>query len=163
FRLALEGDSRSGILEAASERESRRAGQSGKEGGNMKSSRVVEIELEMKDRPGILAEVAGTLSGAGVNIEAMCGCTCEGTAYIMIVPDKAPKALSVLKKAGLKPKTNKVLLVEMPNRVGALAEAGEKLKKAGISLDYIYATTAGETGRVIMGAKNLAKLARALA
>ncbi len=129
----------------------------------MRTRKVVEIELTLKDKAGILADIAGALSGAGVNIEAMCGCTCGGTAYIMAVPDKVPKALIALKKAGLKPKTNKVLLVEMPNRVGVLAAAGKKLKKVGVSLDYLYTTAAGKTGRVIMGAKNLAKLAKALA
>ena len=129
----------------------------------MKTRKAVEIALVLKDKVGVLASVCEILAKAGVNIEAMCGYSCGETANLTIVADKTAKALAAFKKAGIRAKTGKVLMVEMPNKTGALADAGKRLEKAGVSVEYLYATTCGRNGRVVMCARNLEKMARALA
>ena len=128
----------------------------------MKAKKVVELCVHTGDRPGVLECVASALASASVNIVAMAGYGGGGKACLMIVTDKPAKASAVLRKGGLKVGKSNVLIVEVPNKVGALAAVASKVASAKVNLNYVYATTCGVTSSVVMSANNMAKLGKAL-
>ncbi len=99
------------------------------------------LSFDMKDRPGLLAEVTKALAGAKVNITAICAYSWDDVAYFDMTTDsnaKAKKALAALK---LKAGEGDVIAVEMANRVGELQKVAKVLSESGINITYIYATT----------------------
>ncbi len=62
----------------------------------------------------------------------------------LLVPNRE-LAARALEKAGYRSSVEDVRFVELKNRPGALAKAVEKLARAGISIQYAYATASPRT------------------
>lgn len=108
-----------------------------------------ELHVMTPNEPGILGRVLGTLANAGVNLRALRAHS-EGKKgiFFLITSDnkKAEKALKVLR---YKVKTNKVVTVEIEDRIGSGAEIGALLGNAAIDIDYCYGTSMG-AGRALL-------------
>jgi len=108
-----------------------------------------ELHVVTPNEPGILGRVLGTLANAGVNLRAL-RAHAEGKKgiFLLITSDnkKAEKALKVLR---YKVKTNKVVTVEIEDRIGSGAEIGALLGNAAIDIDYCYGTSMG-AGRTLL-------------
>jgi hypothetical protein len=59
---------------------------------------------------------------------------------VQIVPENAAAAKKVLRGAGVPFTMQDVAVVPLRNRPGALAEVAAGLAKAGVNINYIYAT-----------------------
>lgn len=94
-----------------------------------------------ENKVGMLAEVCAEVSGAGVNIQAINAYGIGEKANFRLLSDNNQKAKEILQAKGYEVNEQDVVLVELPNRVGALKETGEKLKAKGVDLMYIYGTT----------------------
>ena len=93
------------------------------------------------NKVGMLAEVCSTVSGAGVNIRAINAYAVGDKANFRLVSDNNQKAQEVLQAKGYEVSEQEVVIAELPNQVGALKEAADKLKEQGVDLEYIYGTT----------------------
>ena len=94
-----------------------------------------------ENKLGMLAEVCSEVSGAGVNIRAINAYGIGDKANFRILTDNNQKAQEVLQAKGHQVSEEDAVMAELPNKVGVLKEAADKLKKAGIDLEYIYGTT----------------------
>lgn len=94
-----------------------------------------------ENKVGMLATVCSEVSGAGVNIQAINAYGIGDKANFRLLTDNNQKAREVLQVKGYKVSEQDVVMLELPNQVGALKETGDKLKAAGIDLSYIYGTT----------------------
>lgn len=94
-----------------------------------------------ENKVGMLAQVCADVSGTGVNIQAVSAYGLGDKANFRLLTDNNQKAKEVLQAKGHQVSEQDVVLLELPNKVGALKEAGEKLKGAGVDLKYIYGTT----------------------
>jgi len=57
-----------------------------------KVKRAKQISFSMPDRAGLLSEVTNAVSGAKVNISAICAYAMENTAYFMMTTESNAKA-----------------------------------------------------------------------
>ncbi len=116
--------------------------------------------IEIENEPGALARVAAAISDAGVNLAAA---TCMGTAdqvelHILVPhPDAAKHALA-LSQLGVS-REREVVVVEVEDRPGVLADLTRKVAQAGVDLDLVYVAT---RNRLVFGATDLAGLKAAL-
>ena len=94
-----------------------------------------------ENKVGMLAEVWADVSGAGVNIQAINAYGVGNKANFRLITDNNQKAQEVLQAKGHQVSEQDVVMVELPNKLGVLKEAADKLKAAGIDLEYIYGTT----------------------
>lgn len=94
-----------------------------------------------ENRVGMLAEVSSAVSEANVNILAISAYVIEAKAYFRVITDNNQKAKEALEAKGYQLSEQEVVMMELPNRVGVLKEAADKIKAAGIDLQYIYGTT----------------------
>ncbi|NOZ64368.1 MAG: ACT domain-containing protein [Caldiserica bacterium] len=100
-----------------------------------------EIRVVTKNKVGMLAEITEQIFQAGVNIENICAyATGEESLFYLITSDNE-KVKSTLSQKGYQIEERNVVVLSLENRPGALSEVAEELKKAGINLNYIYATT----------------------
>jgi len=119
-----------------------------------------DLVIEIKNEAGALAQVAAAISDAGVNLAAA---TCIGTAdrveLHVLVPhaEAARHALSISQLAVSRER--EVVVVEVEDRPGVLADLTRKVAQAGIDLDLVYVAT---RDRLVFGAADLAGLKAAL-
>jgi hypothetical protein len=119
-----------------------------------------DLVIELENEPGALAEVAKAISDAGVNLAAA---TCMGGAanveLHILVPhaEAARHALAISHVAVTRER--EVVVVEVEDRPGVLADLTRKVARAGIDLDLVYVAT---RNRLVFGANDLDGLKAAL-
>jgi len=111
----------------------------------------VETELHVitPDEPGILGRVLGTLANAGVNLRALSVFSHDEKGHFRLLTSNNKKAETGLRSLGYKVKTNRVITVEISDRIGAGAEIGALLGNAVIDIEYCYGSSTG-TGRALL-------------
>src|SRR5688500_4641286 len=121
---------------------------------------AVDLVIDIDNTPGAPARVATSNSDAGVNIAAA---TCTGPGeraelHILVPHAGAAKhALSISHLAVSRER--EVVVVDVEDRPGVLADLTRKIARAGVNLDLVYVAT---RDRVVFGAADLAALQAAL-
>ena len=122
---------------------------------------ATDLVIEIDNEPGALAKVAAAVSDAGVNLAAA---TCVGSAeraelHILVPHGEAVRhALAITNVAVTRER--EVVVVEVEDGPGVLADLTRKVARAGINLDLVYVAT---HNRVVFGAPEIDKLRTALA
>lgn len=119
-----------------------------------------DLVIEIENSPGSLAEVAAAISDAGVNIAAA---TCVGAAataelHILVPHAEAARHALAISHLGVT-REREVVVVEVEDRPGELADLTRRIAMAGVNLDLIYVAT---RNRVVFGSPDLAALRSAL-
>ena len=120
-----------------------------------------DLVIDIENSPGALAEVAAAVSDAGVNLAAA---TCIGTGdraelHILVPHAEAARHALATTQVGVT-REREVVVVEVDDHPGVLADLTRKIARAGVNLDLVYVAT---RNRVVFGAKDLAGLRAALA
>jgi hypothetical protein len=101
------------------------------------------LVLAMPTKVGLLAEVTTSLLGAGVNILAvMAHETPAGNGEFMFVTSDADLAERSLEKTGASVRRVQVVVLWMPDELGAMDEAMHRIAQAGVDMRSVFATTA---------------------
>lgn len=119
-----------------------------------------DLVIEIENTPGALAEVAAAISDAGVNIAAA---TCVGPAeraelHILVPHPEAVKHALAISHVGVT-REREVVVVDVEDRPGVLADLARRIARAGVDLDLVYVAT---RNRVVFGARDLAAVRAAL-
>ena len=113
----------------------------------------MDLVIEVDNEPGALAQVAQAISDAGVNIAAA---TCVGPgaqAELHILVPHAEAARHALALSNLAvTREREVVVVEVDDRPGILAELAGKVAANGVNLDLVYVAT---RNRVVFGSTDL--------
>jgi hypothetical protein len=121
---------------------------------------AADLVIDIENTPGALAQVAAAISDAGVNIAAA---TCIGTGdraelHILVpYPGAAKHSLAISHVAVSRER--EVVVVDVEDSPGVLADLTRRIAKAGVDLDLVYVAT---RNRVVFGAADLAGLKAAL-
>ena len=99
-----------------------------------------QFAVFMDNRPGMLARTCQALAKAQINIQALSILDTVDHAIIRMVVDKPKEAEQVLTGMHAMVQRRDVVVMDVPNRVGALSDIAEKLAQAGINLEYAYCT-----------------------
>jgi hypothetical protein len=119
-----------------------------------------DLVIEIENEPGALARVAAAISDAGVNLAAA---TCMGTAdqvelHILVPHAEAARHALAISHVGVS-REREVVVVEVEDRPGVLADLTRKVAQAGVDLDLVYVAT---RDRLVFGSADLAGLRAAL-
>jgi len=121
---------------------------------------AVDLVIDVENTPGALAQVAAAISDAGVNIAAA---TCVGPgerAELHILVKHAGAARHSLAISHLAvTREREVVVVEVEDSPGVLADLTRKIARAGVDLDLVYVAT---RNRVVFGSPDLDRLKAAL-
>lgn len=101
---------------------------------------VPQMAVFMENRPGMLARTCQALAGAKINILALSILDTVDHAIVRMVVDQPKEAEGVLSRMHAMVQRHDVVVMDVPNRVGALAAIAERLAEAGINLEYAYCT-----------------------
>jgi hypothetical protein len=121
---------------------------------------AVDLVIDIENTPGALAKVAAAISDAGVNIAAA---TCIGAGeqaeLHILVPHAGAARHSLAISHVAVTREREVVVVDVEDRPGVLADLTRKIARAGVDLDLVYVAT---QNRVVFGAADLAGLKAAL-
>ena len=126
-----------------------------------KANLAKQLSIETGDKVGVLAEITGVIAEAGVNITAICAYAMENKAFFMLVSSDSDKAKGVLTQKGYKVVEDEVVTVMLEDKVGQGKVIADKIKAAGINLEYLYGTTSGRADTpalMVIGSKENAKV-----
>jgi hypothetical protein len=119
-----------------------------------------DLKLVLDDKPGALAKVGEAFGKAGINIEGLCGLTCEGVGVIHVLVEDVDKARRALKANKIEVAEElDVLVVDVEDRPGVLGNVSRRLAAAGVNLHLAYLAT---STRLVIGADDLEKAQGAL-
>src|SRR5918994_471558 len=121
---------------------------------------AVDLVIDIENTPGALARVAAAISDAGVNIAAA---TCVGAGeraelHILVPHAEAAKHALAISHVAVT-REREVVVVDVEDRPGVLADLTRKIARAGVNLDLVYVAT---QNRVVLGADDLPALRAAL-
>jgi hypothetical protein len=121
---------------------------------------AVDLVIDIENTPVALARVATAISDAGVNIAAA---TCVGPGERAQLHILVPHAEAVRHSLAIShvavTREREVVVVDVEDRPGVLADLTRKIARAGVNLDLVYVAT---RNRVVFGADDLGALKAAL-
>jgi hypothetical protein len=120
-----------------------------------------DLVIDIPNSPGALAEVASAISDAGVNISAA---TCIGPGdraelHILVPHAEAARHALGISHLGVS-REREVVVVDVHDKPGVLADIARKVARAGVNLDLVYIAT---RDRLVLGSPDLDALRTALA
>src|SRR5881409_2635151 len=119
-----------------------------------------DLVIDIENSPGALAEVAAAISDAGVNIAAA---TCVGPGeraeMHILVPRAEPVKHALASSHVGVTREREVVVVDVEDRPGVLADLTRKIARAGVDPDLVYVAT---QNRVVFGARDLGALRSAV-
>jgi len=119
---------------------------------------MIQIDIEVPDRPGELAKLAAILGAAAINIEAIAAESASGRSYVSLIVSQPVQAREALMKHGYVCSTRTVLVVRLDDKPGALAALAKRLGDAGVNvMSAIHLGTVGGHAQLALGVDNLEK------
>ncbi len=101
--------------------------------------KVEQISVFLENKSGRLAEVAGILAAAGVNIRALSLADTAEFGILRLIVDQNDRAKRALADGGFTVGKTEVVALEVLDRPGGLAQILGALDRAGINVEYMYA------------------------
>ncbi len=103
---------------------------------------VRQISVFLENKIGRLAEITQVLGNEEINIRALAIADTTEFGILRMIVDQPQKAYEALEKRGFTVSQTEVLVVEVEDKPGGLAQVMAILSKAGINVEYLYAFVA---------------------
>ena len=117
--------------------------------------------VQLENQPGALARLARVLADAGVNIGEIGGSAAGSFGYANLTVDDSDRAAAVLCAHGYVHVDGEVLIVDVPDRTGGLADVAGRLGDAGVNIHAILFL--GRSGGIVHTAMTVDDIAKARA
>jgi len=120
---------------------------------------VKELWLETTNTVGTIAKITAPIAEANVNIKALWGGIVGDKGTFSIITEDNTKALDLLQKVGIGTVVERdVVLVKVPNEVGACWNVTKKIGDAGVNVNHIYVTTINNEASVVVSVDDTQKV-----
>ena len=116
----------------------------------MNLKRCKQLSVYLENKVGALAEICQLISDRSINLLAICAIDTVEEAVLRIVAEDEAETLEALRRAGFRVVETDVFLLELDNVPGATGRMATKLAKAGVNIDYIYASAHPEGPRAYL-------------
>jgi hypothetical protein len=103
-----------------------------------KANKVKQLSFSLPSKVGLLSELAAFITAGKINIEGICAYEMGEQGYFMLITDNNAKAKKILSAMGAEIKSEEIITVEVPNKLGELQKVAKKISVAGIDIFYIY-------------------------
>ena len=95
---------------------------------------MIQLDVDLPDRPGEFAKILGILAAEKINIDAVSENSGAGHSYVSLITDQPIRARQSLTNAGYECVQRTVLVISLPDTPGAFAALARKLGDAGIDI-----------------------------
>lgn len=122
-----------------------------------------QLSLFLINKPGVLAEVCKTLGDHDINIRGMSISDTVDHAVVRMVVNDPHKAIHVLGDHGVLVVETDVLVLELPDQPGALADVARRFAREKINIEYAYGTSDGSNPKIFLRVSDVRKAKKLLA
>jgi hypothetical protein len=122
---------------------------------------ATQFSVFLVNKPGVLAQVTAALAEARVNLVALTLVDAQEHGVLRFVAGNPDEARIVLGKLNLPMTETEVIVLDLSNHPGALADVATLLGQNHININYAYATSGAPGGRT-SGVFKVADLKKAL-
>jgi len=116
---------------------------------------IKQLSVFLENKSGRLTELADILGEAGINMSAMSIADTSEFGIIRIIVSEPDKAFEILKDNHFSVNLTDVICVSIANKAGTLAGALRALSAKNISVEYMYAFSAGTKALVIIRTEDI--------
>lgn len=121
-----------------------------------------QLSIFLENKPGVLGKFCDELAKNSINILGLSISDTVDHAVVRMLCDDPRKAVTVLGDAGMLVVENDVLLIDLPDKPGVLADLSKKLARAKINIEYAYGTTSATGGNLVLRVSDTKKALKAL-
>ena len=100
-----------------------------------------QLSVFLENKPGALVEPCRLLAKAGISIETFSLADTREFGILRLVVEDSDKARRLLLRNGFAVKVTNVVVIEVPDRAGQLADVLNSLSGTGINVKYGYGFT----------------------
>lgn len=104
-----------------------------------------QLTLYLENSPGHLVRTTQALKEAHINIDGISVVEAEEMSMIQVIVSDASKARKALAAAGISYSEEKVAILNLPNRPGALSDVVNALAEKKIAIHFLYSTAPLDT------------------
>ncbi|MFQ6066923.1 MAG: ACT domain-containing protein [bacterium] len=118
---------------------------------------VKQISVFLENKIGRLAEITQILGNKEINIRALAIADTTEFGILRMIVDSPQKAYQALEERGFTVSQTEVVVVEVEDRPGGLAQVMAILGRSGINVEYLYAFVAprGRNALVVLKIEKL--------
>lgn len=116
---------------------------------------IKQLSVFLENKSGRLHEVSAILGRAGINMSAFSVADTSEFGILRLIVSDHEKALKILREQNFSVNLTDVVCLNCPNQPGALARALEILSANGVSIEYLYAFSVGDSANVVIKPDNL--------
>lgn len=109
-----------------------------------------QLSIFLENKPGVLGTFCEELAANEINILGLSVSDTVDHAVVRVLCDNSKKACTVLGDAGMLVVETDVLVVDLPDKPGILAQVAKKLAKAKINIEYAYGTAEASGGKLVL-------------
>jgi hypothetical protein len=124
-----------------------------------------QVSVSLENRPGQLAAACRLLADHGINIEAVSVIDSLDHGVIRLMTSDPTRCKQLLSEHGFHAIDGDVLVLDVADKVGTLAELSQILAEAKINIDYVYGSVdrIGQPIRLVLKTSDLNRAYEALA
>lgn len=100
---------------------------------------IKQISVFVENKSGRLSDILNVIGKNGIDISALSIADTTDFGIVRMIVNDPDKAAEILKSNNLVVKVTDVIALAVADKLGGLAGEIEKLKNAGISIEYMYA------------------------
>lgn len=111
---------------------------------------IRQISVFLENTAGRLGEVTRVLAQAGINLRAISIADMADFGILRLIVDKSDEALKALKDANFTTRVSEVAVLKIEDTPGSLARVMELFQKSNVSIEYLYTSLEGKTGKAVV-------------
>ena len=112
--------------------------------------KIQQLSIFAENKPGHVIAPCKLLAGAGIDIRALSLADTQRFGILRVIVSDWQRAKSLLEEAGSVVKVTEVVLVEVPDRPGGLAQVLALMEGTRINIEYMYAFPFGREGKAVL-------------
>ncbi|MBO4679079.1 MAG: amino acid-binding protein [Lachnospiraceae bacterium] len=109
-----------------------------------------QVSVFLENSAGRLQSVLAILKNESINIVSLSIADNNEYGMLRMIVSDAEKANDALKKSGFSSHLTDVLAIKLPHTVGSLADVLDRVAKAGINIEYMYALSTKDANACIV-------------
>ena len=119
---------------------------------------ATQFSVFLVSKPGILAQVCDALAGDKINIVALSMMDSNEHGVLRMITEDTRRTRECLRRLNLPTAETEVLVVELPNRPGAMADICSRLGSDHVAINYAYCTGGAASSNGGGGARAILKV-----
>jgi len=100
---------------------------------------VKQVSIFLENKIGRLAEITALLGETDINMRALAIADTAEFGILRLIVDKPDTACNLLRQRGFAAQETDVIVVEVPDEPGALAQILKVLEESSLNIEYLYA------------------------